>query len=84
MTVSEIESRMDSRELSEWIAYDRYYEPIGEEWLRNGYLCAAILAPHSKSRPKPADFVPIQKAPMAPSQINEQLQAMIDDLNGDS
>ena len=80
MTVRELETRMDSRELSEWIAFDRYSAPIGFHWLQTGYVVSAALAPHSKRTPKPTDFVPVVKPPMHQSQINEQIELMKADL----
>ena len=33
MTVRELGERMDSRELTEWMAFERYYHgTIGDEW----------------------------------------------------
>ena len=84
MTVRELESRMDSRELAEWIAFDRYYQPIGEEWLQTGYVVSAVLAPHTKKTPKPSDFVPTWgKAPQHPTQMQAELDKMRRDLGLD-
>ena len=81
MTVGELEVRMDSAELSEWVAYTRYYEPIGDAWLQTGYVAAAVLAPHSKKKIDPRDFVPIAgKAPMHRQQIDEELKKMLHDF----
>jgi hypothetical protein len=83
MTVREIETRMDSRELSEWIALDRYYEPLGDTWLQTGYQIAASLAPYSKRKLDPRDFVPTAgKAPMHQTQIDDQLKMLQADLEG--
>ena len=32
MTVSELLARIDSYELSEWVAYERAFGPLGSEW----------------------------------------------------
>lgn len=84
MTVKELESRMDSKELTEWLAFDRYYEPIGNDWLKTGYIVASVLAPHAKKAPSPNDFVPTAgPPPMHSSQIGSELEKMIKDLNGE-
>ena len=81
MTVRELEERMDSAELSEWVAYTRYYEPIEDSWLQTGYIAAAVLAPYSKKKIDPRDFVPIAgKAPMAQQQISEEIKKMMQDF----
>lgn len=60
MTKKEMLRRMDSQELTEWIAYSRI-EPLG---ILNGYLQAAIIAStivniHSKRKKfTPDDFIP--------------------------
>jgi hypothetical protein len=84
MTVGELCRRMDSRELSEWIAYDRYYEPIGDQWLQTGVVTSAVIATVAgRKAPKPQDIVPIDKrAPMHPSQIEAELRRMHEDMNG--
>lgn len=54
MTVKELLSRVDARELHEWAAYYSR-EPFGEERadLRNGILACAVLAPHLKRGRRP-------------------------------
>lgn len=76
MTVGELERRMDSRELSEWIAYTRYFEALPDSWRETGLTVAALLAPYSKkgSAPKADDFVPIETPPQHPEQIRQELQ----------
>lgn len=75
MTVGEIERRMDSRELTEWIAYTQHYEALPDSWQETGLLAAALLAPHSpKGRaPKPDDFVPLLTPPQHESQVKDML-----------
>ena len=50
----ELLARIDSRELSEWMAFYSI-EPFGEERadLRNALLCQTILLPHLKANTKP-------------------------------
>ncbi len=66
MTVRELLQRMDSRELSEWLAYDRI-EPIGavRSDLGAGIISATIANCHRGKRSQPytpADFMPLHKA----------------------
>lgn len=88
MTIRELGQRMDSRELSEWMAYERYYHgTIGDEWRQIGMLASAILAPYCKrgSTPKPEDFVPIDShVPQHWTQIREAVRQMQKDLGGES
>lgn len=65
MTVGEIERRMSSRELGEWLAYTRYYQALPDSWAETGLLTSAILAPYSEKgkAPKASDFNPIEEPP---------------------
>ena len=56
-THAELLDRMDSAEFSEWIALDRFFERVGDQWLQTGLLAAAILAPHSKTAPDPKRLI---------------------------
>lgn len=70
MTVRELGQRMDSQEFSEHIAYARWFAALPDEWRQTGLLAAALLAPHCErgKRPKPEDFVPVERAPQHESQ----------------
>jgi hypothetical protein len=70
MTQGELCRRMSSEELSEQIAYSRWFGALPDEWRQTGLIVSALLAPHcSKGRaPKPEDFVPIQTPPQHESQ----------------
>ena len=59
MTVGELERRMTSRELSEWIAYDNV-DPFGEvrDDLRTGIECATLAQINGTKNAKPKDFMP--------------------------
>jgi hypothetical protein len=58
MTVRELLDRMDSAELSEWMAYN-LIEPLPDPWYQNGQLCALMANLwSSKGRLKPDDFIP--------------------------
>lgn len=70
MTVRELCSRMDSQELTEWIAYTKYFQALPDPWEQTGLLVSSILAPYSREGavPKPSDFVPLVKPPSHPEQ----------------
>lgn len=75
MTVGEIERRMTSRELGEWMAYTRYYQALPDSWAETGLLTSAILAPYSEKgkAPKASDFNPIEEAPQHQVQAREAI-----------
>ena len=61
MTVGELLRRADSRELTEWAAYEREYGPLGPErgdWQAAlvAYTTASMLST-GNARPKITDFV---------------------------
>ncbi len=81
MTHGELLDRMDSAEFSEWIALDRYYERIGDDWLQTGILAAATLAPYSKSPPDPKRLIGLEdNAPRHRTQDLEALKRLQADL----
>lgn len=82
MTVAELCSRMDSRELSEWIAYTRYFEALPDPWKQTALLTAAALAPYCPKgkAPKVEDFVPLDTPPQHEQQMLDQLRALKRDL----
>jgi hypothetical protein len=61
MTVRQMLESIDSRELSEWIAYANV-EPFGEDRadIRHGIACTVVAnsALGSKGGARPADFIP--------------------------
>lgn len=75
MTVKELCRRMDSAELSEWIAYTTYYEALPDPWRETALLTTAMLAPHSPrgKMPKAEDFVPLEKPPQHEAQVVDVL-----------
>lgn len=85
MTVAELGRRMDSRELSEWIAYIRYYEAIPDPWRQTSLLASAVLSPHCKKgrAPKSDAFIPIEDAPQHPEQIRLEVEKLMRQLNGE-
>jgi hypothetical protein len=83
MTVGELGERMDSSELTEWIAFCKYHEPFGDEWRQVGMLISAILAPHCKkgSVPPPQAFMPIEELPQQPYEIAQEMAKLADIVN---
>lgn len=84
MTVGELSTRMDSRELTEWIAYTRYYEAIPDSWAETGLLASAMLAPYAQKgkAPQASDFIPIEKPPQHQQQMIEQIKQLQQIFNG--
>jgi hypothetical protein len=80
MTVRELCERMDSRELSEWMAYTRYFVALPDPWLQTGLLASIATAPYTDPKrgkpPTATDFVPTLQAP----QHEEQDRAAIERL----
>lgn len=78
MTVGELCRRMDSRELTEWVALTRYFHALPDPWQQTGLLASAVLAPYSPQgkAPKGSDFVPIE----TPPQTNEQMMSELKKL----
>lgn len=72
MTVRDLLARLDSRELSEWMAFEQIDGPLGG---RRGDIQAAIVAstvanvnlPRHKQR-APDDYLPVWDKPAAKSQ----------------
>lgn len=61
MTVREIETKMDSREFSEWIAFTNI-EPLPDPWLIGGQQCALMANMWTTGkRFRPEDFMPTVK-----------------------
>lgn len=80
MTLKQVMREVDSRELTTWMAYDRYFEPIGNSWQQTGTIAAAVLAPHCPrgKTPEPTDFVPLasKQAPQHKTQIDATLREL--------
>jgi hypothetical protein len=75
MTVRELCERMDSAELSEWMAFTRYFFALPNPWLETGLIASSLAAPYCQPGevPKPGDFVPLERPPQAPEQDREAL-----------
>jgi hypothetical protein len=58
MTVGELLSRISSRELSEWMAYDRIN--VSDAWQQNAQLCAVVAKSMGgkKCKAQFKDFLP--------------------------
>ena len=79
MTVRELCERMDSRELSEWMAYTRYFVAIPDPWLQTGLLASIATAPYTEKGKKPAaasDFVPTARAPQHEAQDRAAIEKL--------
>lgn len=70
MTVRELGQRMDSAELSEWIAFNRYFSAMPDPWLQTALGVVATLAPHASRGkiPQVETFNPVEKPPQHESQ----------------
>ena len=78
MTVEELGERMSSRELSEWLAFDRI-SPIGDERddLRSAIVASTVANCHrSRNEPfTPQDFMPfVQKTQRPPGDAIDRLR----------
>lgn len=85
MTVGEIERRMSSRELAEWLAYTRYFQAIPDSWAETGLIVSSVLAPYSErgKTPKASDFNPIEKPPQHQQQAVDVLKQLRQELGFD-
>ena len=78
ITLEAVLTQMSSREFGYWLAYHRYYEPVGGEWDRMGLVVSASLAPYCSrgNAPKPKDFIPVLKPPQHRLQMLGELQKL--------
>lgn len=77
MTVGELGARMSSRELSEWMAWDRI-SPLPDPWAIHGHLMALLWNVTQKKPREPADFIPAARPPrraQSPREIEARLRA---------
>jgi hypothetical protein len=79
MTVSEMLSRMDSQELSEWYAYDQRW-PLSDGWQQTARICRIIMAAsgnYGNKVPDEAAFVPAaRKVEQTQDQIIAELMKL--------
>lgn len=80
-TLAEID-QMSCDEFALWQAWSHYHVPFDSGWETAAMLATWIVAPYVRKGNdlKPADFIPVMKAPQAQSQINETLEAISKDL----
>lgn len=73
MTVKEMLSRMDSEELSEWIAFDQRW-PLPDPWWQTARICLTIMGASGnyKHLPKEQNLIP---AAVRPEQNQDQIIA---------
>lgn len=78
MTVKELCNRMDSQELTEWVAYSTYFEALPDPWRQTALLTTAVLAPHAPKGKtfKADDFIPLEKRPQHESQVIDVLMGL--------
>lgn len=76
MTVAEAQRRVDSRELTGWIATD-CIEPIGPERfdIQLAILCDIVARSHGARNSKPADYMPVFIS--RPRQTDAEMQAIL-------
>ncbi|MDB6035859.1 MAG: hypothetical protein JWM16_6197 [Verrucomicrobiales bacterium] len=75
-SIGELLDSTPSRELTEWMVYDRYF-PIADGWQQTGIL-SALLCNLLSSGPKrkPEDFIPAAKPPGAEQSAADQVAIM--------
>ena len=85
MTVGELGQRMDSRELSEWIAYIRHFEAIPDPWRQTAKLVTAVLAPHCRrgAMLREEDYIPLESPPQHPEQMRLEIERLRQMLGGE-
>lgn len=76
MTIREAEKRLDSREISEQMAYERAYG-IGDAYFIVGQVCATIARAMSGAKLGPEEFVPFYKNAPAPGEQSPDEQRAI-------
>lgn len=75
MTVKEMLERMDSRELSEWYAYDQRW-PLPDPWQQTARICRVIVASSGKfNRRDIPDEVAFMPVAIKPEQSQSQIIA---------
>jgi hypothetical protein len=79
MTVSEMLSRMDSQELSEWYAYDQRW-PLDDGWQQTARICRIIMAAsgnYGNKVPDESAFIPAtRKTEQTQDQIIAELMKL--------
>ncbi len=71
MSVERLQREFSSRELAEWMAYDRI-EPLHDPYWIGGMICATMANLWGSKRYDAADFMPAQRAGEPAVQSSEQ------------
>lgn len=74
-TVRQLTEEMDSKELSEWMAFDRI-EPFDNPYWRSGMLAATTANVMGGGKNKPQDFMPMRRKPQTAAQQIAMLKAL--------
>jgi hypothetical protein len=74
MTVRELGARMDSAELSEWLAYNRV-DPLPDSWTETGVVASTLanLLGGGKKAYRPDDFIPKGRPPRRLPSARQQM-----------
>jgi len=74
MTLRQLAESMDVAELRKWMAFHRYFDPLGQEYFQTCLLASAVVAPYSKgSPPDPRKLMPVMQPPMTANEIEAEL-----------
>lgn len=78
-TVGELCETMTSAEFSEWMAVHKYHQPLPDSWTQTGMIASAVVAPHCKrgKTPKPQDFIPRERLPQTPEEMQAEINKLI-------
>lgn len=75
-TVRQLLAEIDSRELSEWLAFDRI-EPLPDPYWMTGMVCSTLANLWAKRRYQPEDFMP-RAGPRRREQSPDEGRAILD------
>jgi hypothetical protein len=74
MTLRQLAESMDVAELRKWMAFHRYFDPLGQEYFQTCLIASAVVAPYTKgSPPDPRKLMPVMQAPMTAEEIGSEL-----------
>lgn len=75
MNIAALKANTSSACFEEWkLAYKA--EPWGDDWWQTGVMAAASIAPHSKRRVAPEDFMPMLKRSVQYSSVEDMERAL--------
>lgn len=82
MTVKEMLERMDSRELSEWYAYDQRW-PLPDPWQQTARLCRVVMMSSGNfKRNEILDEIDFMPVAVKPEQSQDHIVAELMKLQG--